>query len=188
MTFLTELWLPILLSAAFVFVVSSVIHMALPIHKGDYKKMNNEEAVLESMRANGVEPGAYTFPCAGSIKAMGSPEMVEKLKKGPVGWLTVAPPGGFNIGKSLVWWFVYSLIVGALVAYVGWHALGADASYLAVFRVTGAAAVLGYAVGYFQDSVWKGAAWGTTAKFILDGVVYGLVTAGTFGWLWPAAV
>jgi hypothetical protein len=187
MTFLAQLWLPILLSAVFVFIVSSVIHMALPIHKGDCKKLKNEDAVLESLRANGVEPGAYVFPCAGSMKEMGSPEMIEKQKRGPVGWLTVAPSGGFHLGESLAWWFVFCLIVGVFAAYVGWHALGAGAAYRAVFRITGAAAVLGYAVGHFQDSVWKGVRWGTTVKFILDGVVYGLVTAGTFGWLWPAA-
>ncbi len=101
---------------------------------------------------------------------------------------TMVPPGGFNIGKSLVWWFVYSLMVGVLVAYVGWNGLDAGAGYLDVFQITGAAAVLGYAVGYFHESIWKGASWGTTAKFILDGVAYSLVTAGTFGWLWPAAV
>jgi len=143
--------------------------------------------VLESLRAHGVQPGAYMFPCAGSMKAMGTPEMVEKLKRGPVGWLTVVPSGGLQIGKSLVWWFVYSLIVGVLVAYVGWHALGAAAPYLDVFRITGAAAILGYAAGHFHDSIWKGMRWKVTGKFILDGVVYGLVTAGTFGWLWPAA-
>ena len=188
MEFLTELWLPIVLSAVFVFIVSSVIHMALPIHKGDYKKMKNEHAVLESLRANGVEPGAYMFPCAGSMKEMGSPEMVAKRQAGPVGWLTVVPPPGCSVGKSLIWWFVYCLIVGVLVAYVGWHSLGAGAGYLGVFRITGAAAVLGYAAGHFHDSIWKGVRWNTTAKFILDGAVYGLVTAGTFGWLWPHAV
>ncbi len=185
MEFLTELWRPILLSAVFVFIVSSVIHMLIPMHKGDYKKMKNEDAVLESMRANGVEPGQYMFPCAGSMKAMGTPEMKAKLEKGPVGWFTVLPPGGYNMGKSLAGWFVYSLIVGVLVAYVGWHALGPDAAYLAVFQITGAAAVLGYAIGVFNDSVWKGAPWSTTGKFIIDGVIYALVTAGTFGWLWP---
>ena len=176
MAFLTELWLPILLAAVFVFIVSSVIHM------------KNEVAVLEAMRANGVEPGAYMFTCAASMKGMGSPEMVVKLKKGPVGWLTVAPPGGFKIAKSLVWWLVFALIVGVLVAYVGGHGLGAGAGYLDVFQITGAAAVLGYSIGHFHDSVWNGASWGTTAKFIFDGVAYALVTAGTFGWLWPDAV
>jgi hypothetical protein len=99
--------------------------------------------------------------------------------------ITVVPPGGFNMGKSLVLWFVFSLIIGVLVGYVGWHALGADVHYLRVFRITGVAAVLGYAVGYIQDPIWTGASWGTAGKFIFDGVVYGLVTAGTFGWLWP---
>lgn len=185
MTFLTELWIPILLSAVFVFIVSSVIHMAIPIHQGDYQKVNNEDAVLEAMRANGVEPGQYMFPHAGSMKEMGTPEMIEKLKRGPVGWLTVAPAGGLNIGRSLVWWFVYSLIVGVLVAYVAWHGLGGGASSMSVFRITGVAAVLGYAVGHFHDSIWKGINWTTTGKFIFDGVLYGLVTGATFAWLWP---
>ncbi len=187
MAFLSELWIPIVLSAVFVFVVSSVIHMVLPIHKGDYKKMKNEDAVLQSLRSGGVEPGQYMFPCAGSMKEMGSPEMVQKVQKGPVGWLTVVPPGGFNIGKSLVWWFVYCLVVGVLVAYVGWHGLEPGAAYLRVFQLTGTAAVLGYAVGYLHESIWKGGRWSTTSKFVLDGIVYGLVTAGTFGWLWPDA-
>jgi hypothetical protein len=175
------------LSAVFVFIASSIIHMALPVHKGDFKKLKNEDAVREAMRTHGVEPGAYMFPRADSMKEMCTPEMVEKLKRGPVGWLTVLPPGGFSIGRSLVWWFVYCLIVGVLVAYIGWHALGAGATYPAAFRITGAAAVLGYAVGHFHDSIWKGARWGTTTQFIVDGVIYGLLTAGTFGWLWPDA-
>jgi hypothetical protein len=187
MEFLTGLWLPIVLSAVFVFIVSSVIHMALPIHKGDYKKLNNEEGLLAAMRTAGVTPGCYMFPCAGSMKEMGSPEMVAKLKQGPVGHMTVTPPGGCNIGTSLVWWFAYSLLIGVMVAYVTWNGLGAGARYLDVFQIAGAAAVLGYAAGHFHDSIWKGVPWKITAKFIFDGAIYGLVTAGTFGWLWPAA-
>lgn len=188
MPFLTELWLPIVLSAVLVFIVSTVIHMVLPIHKGDAKRMKNEDDVLEAMRTHGVEPGAYMFPCASSMKEMGSPEMVEKLRRGPVGWLTVLPPGGFDVGRGLIWWFVLSLLIGSLVAYVGWYALGAGATFGLVFRVTGTAAILGYAVGHVNESIWKGAPWSTSAKFFLDGVVYGLVTAATFGWLWPESV
>ena len=187
MAFLTELWLPILLSAVFVFIASSISHMVLPFHKKDYRKMNNEDTVLEALRASGVTPGTYPFPCAGSVNEMGTPEMVEKMKKGPLGFLTVLPPGGFNMGKSLAWWFVYLLIVGVLVAYVGWHTLTTGADYLTVFRITGAAAILGYAVGVMNDSIWKGQRWSTTAKFMVDGFVYALLTAGTFGWLWPDA-
>ena len=139
----------------FVFIASSISHMVLPFHKKDYRKMNNEDTVLDALRASGVTPGTYPFPCAGSTKEMGTPEMVEKMKKGPLGFLTVLPPGGFNMGKSLAWWFVYLLIVGVLVAYVGWHTLTAGADYLTVFRITGAAAILGYAVGVMNDSIWK---------------------------------
>ncbi|MHC4990116.1 MAG: hypothetical protein ACYTGC_03970 [Planctomycetota bacterium] len=191
MEFLTELWLPIVLSAVFVFILSSVFHIALPTHRSDYKKMKNEDAVLEALRSNGVEPGCYMFPNAGSMKEAGTPEMQEKLKTGPVGLLTVVPPGRFNMGKNLALWFGYSLLVSVLVAYVGWYGLGVHApvgmDYLDVFRVTGPAAILGYAVGYLHDSIWKGGSWVTTSKFIFDGVMYGLLTAGTFGWLWPEA-
>ena len=42
MTALSQLWLPILISAVAVFVVSSVIHMALPWHRSDFPKMADE--------------------------------------------------------------------------------------------------------------------------------------------------
>lgn len=187
MTFLAELWLPILVSAVLVFIASSVIHMMLPIHKGDFGKLPNEDAVLEAMRGAGVRPGAYMFPCAENMKDMGSPDMLEKIQRGPVGWMTVTGPDGFNMNRSLGQWFAFCLLVGALTAYVGWTALGAGAASGRVFRVTLVAAVLGHAIGHFHDSIWKGSRWGITFKFIFDGVVYGLITAGTFAWLWPDA-
>ena len=36
---LSTLWVPILVSAVLVFVASSFIHMVLPYHKGDYRKV-----------------------------------------------------------------------------------------------------------------------------------------------------
>jgi len=86
-----------------------------------------------------------------------------------------------------MWWFVHCLVVGVFVAYLGWHAKSAGTAYLEVFRITGTAALLGYAVGFFHESIWKGQAWSVTAKFMFDGLIYALVTAGTFGWLWPHA-
>ena len=183
MAFLAELWLPILLSAVFVFIVSSLLHMVLPVHKGDVKKMPNEDAVLEAMRTGGTEPGEYMFPGCDSMEEMATPEMQEKLQRGPVGFMTVVP--GFHMGKSLVQWFAYSLLVGVFVAYLTRFALAPGADYLAVFRVAGTIAVLGYAVGNLPNSIWKGVSWKITAKFVFDGVLYGLVTAGAFAWLWP---
>jgi hypothetical protein len=184
---LFELWLPILLSAVFVFIVSSIIHTVLHIHKGDYRKMSGEEGVLKEMRSHDLKPGAYMFPCPESMKDMCSPEMVEKYNQGPVGFMTVIPPGPLKMGKNLVQWFLYSLLVSIFVAYIARLGLDRGTEFMMVFRITSAAAVLGYALSYVPDSIWKGLSWGTTMKFIFDGVVYGLVTAATFGWLWPDA-
>jgi hypothetical protein len=185
MVTLSALWLPIVLSAVFVFVVSSIIHMASPMHKKDCKKMPNEDKVLEAMRTQGVGPGEYMFPMPASMKDCSSPEMKAKFERGPVGSLLVRPPGGMGIGKSLVQWFLYCLVISVLVAYVASHTLRPATDYLEVFRITGAMAVTVYALSNVMNSIWKGVSWGITAKFIFDGIVYGLVTAGTFGWLWP---
>ena len=187
MVSLAELWLPVLLSAVFVFIVSSILHMVIPIHKGDFKKLPGEEKVLEEMRSQGVQPGSYMFPCAGSMKDMGSPEMIEKCKRGPVGFMTVVPSGPPGMGKSLVQWFVYTILVSVFVAYAARLGLDYGASFMIVFRLTSTAAILGYALGVLNDSIWKGQSWGITLKFVFDGVIYALVTAGTFGWLWPDA-
>jgi hypothetical protein len=186
MEFLAALWLPILVSAVFVFVVSSIIHMALPIHANDMGKLACEDDFLDAMRKWGAAPGTYMFPGADSMKDWSNPELLEKIKRGPVGRITLFGPGGFNMGKSLAIWFALSLLVATFAGYLGWHGAGRGADYLDVFRMTGTGALLGYAFGHFHDSIWKGQSWGVTAKFIVDGIVYALVTAGTFGWLWPA--
>ena len=185
MVYLTALWLPILLSAVVVFIASSIIHMVLPYHRSDHKKLPNEDKLLEAMRNAGVAPGNYHFPHAVSHKEMKSPEMIEKLKKGPVGLVNVIPNGPPAMGKYLLLWFIFCLVISSFVAYVAGRALGAGAPYLAVFRIAGTVGFLGYAAAQATDSIWKGQAWSTTTKHMFDGLVYGLLTAGVFGWLWP---
>lgn len=186
MAFLTELWLPILLSGVFVFIASSVIHMALPHHRSDVKKMPGEDQVLDAFRAAGVKPGAYMFPMPDNPKDCHTPEMQAKMKAGPSGWITLFPEGGFKFGQSLVQWFVHILVVSLFVAYLAWEALGPGADYLRVFQITGAAAFLTYGLGNIHDTIWKGQSWTVTAKFVVDGLAYALLTGGVFGWLWPA--
>jgi hypothetical protein len=184
---LPDLWLPILLSAVFVFVASSVIHMCLPIHKKDFQKLPDEDQVLAAMRTAGVKPGAYMFPCASSMKEMCTPEMTAKLNQGPVGNMNVLPNGPINMGKSLALWFLLSLAISACAAYVAGLGLAPSTDPKLVFRVTSTAALLGYAVTHVTDSIWKGLSWSITAKFFFDGLVYALVTGATFAWMWPAA-
>ena len=188
MVSMTELWLPILLSAVFVFVVSSIFHMVIPIHKGDFKKLPGEERVLAEMRAQGVQPGSYGFPMCESMKDMGSPDMIAKCNLGPVGFMTVTPNGPCNMGKSLILWFLYSILISAFVAHLAAQGLSRGASFKLVFHMTALAATLGYAIGAFPESIWKGQKWSITLKFVCDGVLYGITTGLTFGWLWPAGV
>ena len=115
MVYVTELWLPILLSAVVVFVASSVIHMLLPYHRSEYKKLPNEEKLLEAMRNEGVAPGLYTFPYAARPKDMGSAEMIEKYKRGPVGMVTVMPSRPPAMGKYLTMWFLFCVLIGVFV-------------------------------------------------------------------------
>ena len=185
MEFLAVLWLPILVSAIAVFVVSSLFHMVIPIHKNDMHGMSNEEAVLEAMRAGNLTPGEYMFPFCADMKDMGTDEFKARLARGPVAFMTVLPNGSLKFGASLVQWFVYSLLIGFLVAYIG-HLTVADGSgFTRAFRVLGTIAVLPYAVSYIQDFIWKGKSLNVVLKFMFEGVVYGLVTGAIFAWFWP---
>jgi hypothetical protein len=184
MVALSALWLPIVLSAVIVFVASSIMHMVLPYHKGDYKRLPNEEGLLSSLRSASLTPGLYIFPYC-DHKDMKTPAAQEKFKQGPVGMMTVRPSGVPAMPKFLVQWFVYCLVIGFFVAYLTGHTVAPNTHYLAVFRVAGTAAFLAYGLGNLSNGIWKGQPWGMTIKEVVDGLIYGLLTAGTFGWLWP---
>ncbi|MFI5056808.1 MAG: hypothetical protein ACHQLQ_01360 [Candidatus Acidiferrales bacterium] len=181
---LTALWLPILLAAIIVFVASSIMHMFLPYHKSDYQRLPDEDKLLATLRAAGLKRGLYVFPFC-THKEMKSPATIEKYKQGPVGMLTVFPSGPPAMPKFLAMWFVYCLVIGFFVAYLTGRTVAPGAHYLVVFRVAGTAAFLGYGLGHLVNSIWAGQPWSVTTKHVLDGLVFGLLTAGTFGWLWP---
>jgi hypothetical protein len=181
-----SLWLPIVLAAVAVFVISSILHMVLTFHRSDYRPLPNEADVLAVLRSGGVTPGLYHFPFAPSPKAMGTPEMVAKCKEGPVGLMSVMPSGQMNMGKFLGLWFGYCLLVGIFIACIAGRTLPAGADPMLVACITGTAAFLAYGLSNVVDSIWKGYPWGVTAKHVFDGVFYALATAGVFAWLWPS--
>jgi len=184
MVSLADLWLPIVLSAILVFIASSIMHMLLPYHRSDYRQLPDEEKLLAVLRAAGLKPGLYHFPFC-NHKEMRSPAAMEKFKQGPVGMLTVFPSGPPAMPKFLGMWFAYCLIIGFFVAYLTGRTVAPGAQYLVVFRVAGTAAFLAYGLGNLSNGIWKGQPWGMTLKEVIDGLVYGLLTASTFGWLWP---
>jgi len=185
MTGLGSLWLPIVLSAVLVFVVSSIIHMMTPWHKGDYRRLQDEDKVMDALRGFAIPPGDYMVPRPATREDLRSPEFAEKMKKGPVMVLTVIPSGPPSLASNLVGWFLYSVVVGVFAGYVASRALPVGAPYLAVFRFVGTTAFVGYALALWQFSIWYHRDWGTTARSTVDGLVYALFTAGMFGWLWP---
>ena len=185
MTGISALLLPILLSAVLVFLVSWLIHMFLPWHKSDYAKLPNEDKVRDALRPFAIPPGDYMVPRPAGPEDMRSPAFQDKVKQGPVMVVTVMPNARFSMVKGLVGWFVYSLVVGLFAAYVTGRALPPASPYLSVFRFAGVTAFLGYALALWQMSIWYQRSWSTTIKATVDGLIYGLLTAGTFGWLWP---
>ena len=184
MVSLSALWLPIVLSAVIVFIASSIMHMLLPYHRSDYSQLPDEDKLLATLRSAGLKRGFYTFPFC-THKEMKSPATIEKFKQGPVGMLTVFPSGPPAMPKFLGMWIAYCLIIGFFVAYLTGRTVAPGANYLAVFRVAGTAAFLAYGLGQLSNSIWKGQPWGMTLKEVTDGLVYALLSAGTFGWLWP---
>jgi len=182
---LMSLWVPILLSAVIVFVVSSIIHMVLPYHKSDYGKVTKEDEFQAAVRPFNIPPGDYVVPRAGSMQDMKNPAFIEKMTKGPVVFMTVFPSGRPTMTRSLVLWFLYDIVVSIFAAYIAGRALAPGAPYLAVFRFAGCTAFTCYALALPQYSIWYRRKWSTTFKSMFDGLIYGLLTAGTLGWLWP---
>jgi hypothetical protein len=184
MTDLLALWLPILLSAVMVFVVSSIIHMASPWHKTDYPRAPKEDQIMDALRPLAIPKGDYFIPMPSSRKEMSSPEFAAKRKAGPVMMLRIMD-GSMSMTGNLINWFIYALVVGLFAGYVASRALPVGAPYPDVFRFVGVSAFLGYSAALWQMSIWYQRPWVTTIKSTVDGLIYALLTAGTFGWLWP---
>ena len=181
---IAALWLPIVLSAVLVFIVSSIIHMMSPWHKNDYPMLANQDRVMDALRPLSIPPGDYFIPRPKDRAEMRDPAFIEKTKRGPVVVFTVFP-SAMNMTKNLIGWFVYLLVVGLFAAYVAGRALPAGSPYLSVFRFVGVTAFLAYALALWQMTIWYNRALMTSVKVTVDGLIYGLLTAGMFGWLWP---
>jgi hypothetical protein len=185
MASIASLWLPILVSAVLVFIASSIIHMVLPYHRSDYGRLPAEDDVMDALRPFNIAPGDYLMPAPGGPEAMRSPEFIAKREKGPIVMMTVLAPGPPTMGKQLMLWFVYSVVIALFAGYVAGIALGTGAPYMTVFRIVGTVTFAAYALGLWQNSIWFGKAWSITLKSTFDALIYALLTAGVFGWLWP---
>ncbi len=182
-----DLWLPALVSAVLVFIASMVIHMALKYHAGDHRAAPDEDGVMDALRPFALDPGHYVIPRATSMEEMGGKEYREKIERGPALMMTVMDPAKvLRIGPQFIGWFLFAAAVSLCAGYAVGVTAGPGAAYMDVFRATGTVAFLAFGAGEVTRSIWFHQNWGRTARGLLDALIYGLVTAGVFGWLWPS--
>lgn len=185
MDMLAHLWLPILLSAAAVWVAAAIAWMALPHHRGDFRRLPDQARFLEAVKGLGVSAGTYQFPFCSSHKEAMSPEGQALFKNNPCGTLVVF--GNVSMGRNMVLSFLVYLAVSFLLAYVGALTLPAGSEFSKVFQVLGTVGVLSYCFAFLPGGIWFSAAPRALLMNFIDGIAYGFITGAIFAALWPAA-
>jgi hypothetical protein len=185
MTSIAQLWLPILVSGVLVFIASSLIHMVFKWHNAEYRPLANEDEVRAALRAGSPAPGLYVMPYCMDMKAMGTPEMTKKFEEGPVAFVTMRASGPPRMGGALVAWFVFTLGVASVAAYLAGKTLAPTADAGQVCRVVALLCFAAYGGGSITAGIWMGKPWSSVAKELLDAAIYAALTAATFAWLWP---
>lgn len=187
MELLLPLWLPILLSAGVIWVMSIIFGMALPHHKQDWIGLGDEDGFMEDLRRRGIKPGNYLFPDFRSSEQLRSEKVERALKEGPVGHLSVWKTP-VTMGDKMVGTLVVHLVVCILIAYLTRIALPAASPpppFAKVFQIAGTAGVLAYSFSFIPNALWFGAYKRTIVASIFDGVLYGVVIGAIFAWRWP---
>lgn len=185
MVTMMQLWLPILLAAIAVFVISSILHMVLRFwHADDMRGFNNEADIAAAIRNGNPSPGMYGIPFC-TMSDMKNPEILEKFARGPVGMVVLRRSGKLNMGANLLQWFLFCLLVAYFCAYLGIATLLAGTPASQVFRVLGTAGIMAFAIGVIPTGIWNGHPWKVVVKAVIDGIIYGLVIGAIFAWLWP---
>ncbi|MFN4289924.1 MAG: hypothetical protein ACK4E7_03475 [Permianibacter sp.] len=185
MTAVLSLWLPILLTAVFIFVASSLIHMVFQWHKPDYRQLPNEDEVRKALLNGKIGPGKYVMPYCTDMKAMQDEAMLNKYREGPIGFLMIGKAGMPNMGKSLGTWFLVSLLVAAIAALAAVQSIGLQADSHVAGHLIGLISLLAYGTGSVINGIWMCVPWRSVGKHLLDAVIYATISAFTFMWLWP---
>ena len=182
---LFQLWMPILASGVAAWLASGLIHMLIKYHNSDFKKLGNEDDVMAAVREGSPSTGVHHFPHCADMSEMANEDMQQKMIKGPVGILVMFPNGLPNMCKYLGQQFVFFLIGNALIAYCATLVLLPGSDFMTVFRFFSAVGFVAYGWANIPYSIWFGFQWSMTAKYLLDALIYALVVAATFAWLWP---
>ncbi len=182
-----SLWWQVIVAAIVVFVISSILHMALKYHRSDFKPLPNEDGVRDALGKGSPPPGLYHTPYCSDMKETQEPAKKAQFEKGPVAIVTVLPTGLPAMPKYLGQWFLYCFLVSFTAAYVARMTLHPGDGGMLVVRVTGTVAFAAYAFGNILDSIWKGQPWSNTGRALVDGAIYAVATGATFCFFWPKA-
>jgi hypothetical protein len=182
-----SLWLPVVVSAVAVWLLSAILHMVLKYHRADYRKLPDEDAVAAALGKGAPAPGLYTLPHCVDPAEMKDPAVVEKYTRGPVAMVMVMKNGPPAMGKTLVQWFFFCLLVSFVAAYVARQTLSPGEVAMRVMQITSTVAFVGYGFAAFQSSIWGGVPWSNALRALIDSALYAVVTGLVFVWLWPAA-
>ncbi len=179
-----ELWLPIVASVVAVFVASGIV-IALPWHRSDWKKVKDEDGFLAAVRAQQLAAGTYMFPSCAPADVK-TPEGQARFEKGPWGTVTVLS-GKPSMGAALPKWVGYLLLVSVAIAFLVGHFVPKGGNVHAVFHQAAAAAAIVYGGEPITGWIWEGKPGSFVFKSVIDGLIYAVVTAALFAWLWPHA-
>lgn len=185
MSALPQLWLPILASAILIFVASSLVHMVIKWHNADYRKLANEDEIRAAVRKGMPEAGLYVLPHCADMKDMGNPEMMKKFVEGPVGFLTLRRAGAPTIGKALIQWFLFVVVITTAAAALALQSFGIDGDRQQAAHLVGVVNFLVYGGASVPEGIWMARPWKSVLKHAIDGAIYATVAALTFQWLWP---
>lgn len=185
MSFIAEYWLPIVVATVLCFIAGSILHMAIPLHRTDWRPLPDEDGVLGALKKAGVTPGNYMFPAMADMSKMKDPVFLQRLRDNPGGVMIVRPPGEFEMGPYLVKQFAYHLVISVFVAYIASRTVAAGTEFLKVFQITGTVSMLAYAAAVFPEAIWYHHPRSYVFAKVVDGIVWGLLTAVAFAWLGP---
>ena len=183
MTLLLPLWLPILISAGCVWILSAIAWTALPHHRQDFINLPDEDGFIEFIRRSGIRRGNYVFPDFRGREAMKSEKICKLIEEGPVGHLSVWPAPVTMGGKLVATFFVY-LVVSTLIGYLTRVALPGAAPFAKVFQISATAGVLAYCFSFIPNGIWFGSYTRTIVASVVDGIVFGCITGAIFAWFW----
>ena len=82
-------------------------------------------------------------------------------------------------------WTLAILVVSIVAACVAATTMTPGADTQKVWHVTGLVSLAAYGFGAWPESIWYGRKWSSAVKNTFDSVIYAVITALTFGWLWP---